>query len=208
MTERSALAARSSGPVAPSTRLGFLKAAVTNFATVAAVAPSSPFLVRAMLRRVDFRSARVVVEFGAGTGAVTREIIRAMRPDARLLAFEVHDGFVQHLRGVLVDPRLTVVHASAEAVVSHLDAHGLDAADAILSALPFTMFPDELKHRILCCAFDALRPGGQWVAYQYNPFVLAPKVRGVFGDVRRSFCPLNVPPAFVMAAKKQVPSGQ
>jgi len=38
------------------------------------------------VRGIDFAHARVIVEFGVGTGCVTREILRRMRPDARLVA--------------------------------------------------------------------------------------------------------------------------
>jgi phospholipid N-methyltransferase len=63
--------------------------------------PSSPFLIKRVLRRIDWGTARVIVEYGAGVGTFTSEILRRMRPDAILIAFETNDDFVRYLRDTL-----------------------------------------------------------------------------------------------------------
>ena len=49
--------------------------ALSDFRTEASVAPSSRYLVRAMLRPLPLEKARVVVELGCGTGAMTRALL-------------------------------------------------------------------------------------------------------------------------------------
>ena len=51
--------------------------------------PSSRFLVNDVLNQVDWDKARVIVEYGPGVGGITAEILRRMRPDARLIAIEI-----------------------------------------------------------------------------------------------------------------------
>ena len=48
--------------------------------SIGAVLPSSPALARVMLAPIDFSTAQAIVEFGPGTGALTREIAARLAP--------------------------------------------------------------------------------------------------------------------------------
>src|SRR5688500_3141626 len=84
------------------------------------IIPCSRFLIRELLEPVDWTRARVVVEYGPGIGNVTREILRRMRPDAKLIAIEMNSEFVSYLRTHFVDNRLQVVRGSAADVAEIL----------------------------------------------------------------------------------------
>src|SRR5579862_6507113 len=77
------------------------------------IIPSSRFLIKQLLQPIDWDKARVIVEYGPGVGGITAEILRRMRPDARLIAIEMNPEFVTFLRKTLVDERFQVVEASA-----------------------------------------------------------------------------------------------
>ena len=77
------------------------------------IIPSSRFLIHDLMRQVDWKRAKVLVEYGPGVGNITTEVLRRMRPDARMVVFETNDDFVEFLRAAIPDPRLTVVHGSA-----------------------------------------------------------------------------------------------
>src|SRR5436190_17578185 len=47
---------------------------------IASVWPSSPVLARATIKQIDWDSVKVVVELGAGTGPITDQIIRRLKP--------------------------------------------------------------------------------------------------------------------------------
>jgi phospholipid N-methyltransferase len=165
------------------------------------VVPSSRFLVDQLLRHIDWRSARVIVEYGPGVGTFTREILRRMRPDARLVAIELNDEFVEHLGAHYRDPRLRVLRGSALEVDVFLRdlAHG--EADAIVSGIPFSTFPISLRERILGKSFEVLRPGGRLLVYQFSRAVL-PHLRETFSDIREEFVPLNILPARIYCCTK------
>ena len=70
----------------PDDRLEFLRGFLTKPKEVGSIIPSSRFLERRIIRCADVSHAKVVVELGPGTGGTTRALLRAMAPDARLVA--------------------------------------------------------------------------------------------------------------------------
>src|SRR5437660_6680606 len=103
----------------PRSSSGFLQTALfaRNFlkypSLVGWMLPSSPFVVSQVLRQVDWQQARVIVEYGPGIGTFTKEILRRMHRDAKLVALEINSEFIRFLRAALPDPRLQLIHASA-----------------------------------------------------------------------------------------------
>jgi phospholipid N-methyltransferase len=166
------------------------------------VVPSSRFLVDQLLRHVDWSSARVIVEYGPGVGTFTGEILRRMRPDAQLIAIELNDEFVDHLGAHYHDSRLHVVRGSAAEVDVFLREFAETEADAIVSGIPFSTFPVELRRRILSKSFAALGPAGRLLIYQFSRAVL-PHLRESFSDIREEFVPLNILPARIYCCTKQ-----
>ncbi len=158
------------------------------------IVPSSRFLIRELLNPVDWKRARVIVEYGPGVGGITTEVLRRMRPDALLIAIEMNPDFVTYLRGALTDPRLRVVEGSAEWVDEILSRFGRHQADYIISGIPFSTIPAPLRERILRNTRAVLAPGGAFLVYQFSTRVLE-DLKRIFGYVGRKFEPLNVLPA-------------
>src|ERR1700683_5710412 len=113
----------------------FLIESIRSFSTTASVLPSSKHLASARLRPIDFERARVIVELGAGTGAVTLEFLQRMRPDTRLYALDINARFIEFLRETISDPRLVPLVGAAEDLGEILREQGLRKGDAIISSL-------------------------------------------------------------------------
>jgi len=158
------------------------------------IIPSSPFLVRRLLERIDWERARVLVEYGPGVGTITREILRRMHPEATLVVLETNDDFVDFLKQSLPDPRLQVIQASAEDVQAELAQLGLPAADHVLAGIPFSTMPAASRERILADTQAALAPKGSLLIYPFSSRVLG-DLRRVFPTVECDFEPLNILPA-------------
>jgi phospholipid N-methyltransferase len=156
--------------------------------------PSSRFLVNHVLGEVDWHEARVFLEYGPGVGTFTTEILRRMRSDAVLIALETNKDFVRFLRGRLRDDRLHVIQGSAADADSALAVLGLRAADYVISGIPYTTMPPELRETILRKTHTVLDQHGAFLVYQFTRAVL-PHLRQVFGSVAEDFEPLNVMPA-------------
>lgn len=186
----------------------FLGALVSQPRSTGAIAPSSPALAEQMVAGLDLPHADVVVEFGPGTGSITRAIERHARPDATVALLEIHEGFAARLREAF--PRFHVFHDSAEHLRQHLQALGKPHADCVVSGLPFAAFPEALQEALLQAAHDGLRPGGRFTTFTYIHARHLPlgrrfyeRLRGRFGQVEIS--PVvwrNLPPAVVYSCSK------
>jgi len=158
------------------------------------IVPSSRFLVRQLLKPIDWSQARVIVEYGPGVGVITSEVLRRMRPDAMLIAIETNSDFVNYLRTSIQDERLRVVEASAEAVDEILRRYGQSNASYVISGIPFSTIPAAVRESILLKTCEVLKPGGSFLVYQFSTHVLR-DLRRIFRYVRRQFEPFNVLPA-------------
>ncbi len=183
------------------TKIEFFKEGIKNLKTVGTLTRSSKYLCQGMIKHVDFDTAKVIVELGAGDGVITEHILKAMRPDAKLLSFEVNESFCDTLREIN-DDRLIVVEDSAENIQYHLEDEGESHIDYVVSAIPFVGLPDELGYDIITKCRDLLKPKGLFIQVHYS--LLAKKLyNNVFGNVDINFVPLNIPPAFVLVSEKQ-----
>jgi len=145
---------------------------------------SSKFLAKKMAEQID--GSAEVVEFGAGTGSVTAEILRRLPENGRLTCFEINPHFCKCLEKIN-DERLTVINDDAKNC-----EHYVDGLDCIVSGLPLTLFAKTKKERILAITSKSKR----YIQLQYTPF-LGKKMKHYFSDVKLKFVPQNFPPAFI-----------
>jgi phospholipid N-methyltransferase len=185
----------------PDHRMAFLQGFLKSPKQVGSIIPSSRFLERRIVRAAEIARASLVVELGPGTGGTTRALLRAMSPDARLLAIEIDPRFVGLLRRT-PDPRLIVHEGSASEIEDALRRHQLPAPDVILSGIPFSTMARSVGEQILRSVYDALEPGGLFVAYQVRDRVEI-LGRRVFGRPQVQTEILNVPPMRVYRWQKQ-----
>jgi len=168
---------------------------IANIRTSGTIIRSSPYLISRLLRSIDFESARTVVQLGIGTGCITRELLRRLHPEARLISIEVNEVFVRDSFRIR-DPRLTVRHACAGSLRRLLDDLGVGQIDHVVSSLPLAIMGPALVERILRVSQAALTPEGSFLQYQYSLSQRAALERR-FADVRVGFTLANIPPAFV-----------
>ncbi|NLO79695.1 MAG: methyltransferase domain-containing protein [Xanthomonadaceae bacterium] len=156
--------------------------------------PSSRILVERLLSRVDWKRAHVIVEYGPGIGTFTEAILERLPADGKLIAIETNRDFVDYLQQELQDPRLHVECGSAADVRDILQRRGLDRVDYVISGIPFSVMPDELRQAILASTHEVLKPDGAFLVYQFSNKVLRDLER-TFGEVERGFVFRNVLPA-------------
>ena len=82
---------------------------------------------------MDLEHAKVIVEYGAADGVMTRRILSKMRPDARLIAIEFNKKLYDELVAAVSDPRMAAVHGDVREIDKILAARGVGQADVIIS---------------------------------------------------------------------------
>ena len=130
-------------------RLLFARAFLRHPLLLGSVIPSSRFLVKGVLDRIDWGRARTIVEYGPGVGTITGEILSRMHAEGTLVAIEMNPEFVRFLRTAYPDRRLRVVEGSAEHINDTLRRLGLAHADYIVSGIPFSTLPAARRENIL-----------------------------------------------------------
>jgi phospholipid N-methyltransferase len=145
----------------------FFVESLKSLSSTASIVPSSRFLTSALLRPVDFKKARVIIELGMGTGVITLELLRRMRPDATLYGIEINPVFVSHLRERVDDRRFVPILAGAERLGSILNQRGIRRADAIVSSLGLTSMGHDQRCSIVQQAAVHLHGDGVLTQYQY-----------------------------------------
>ncbi|MFT4601861.1 MAG: phosphatidylethanolamine/phosphatidyl-N-methylethanolamine N-methyltransferase [Arenicella sp.] len=180
----------------------FLSTFFSERKQVGAVAPSSRFLVKSMCDKIDFKSAKVIIELGPGTGVFTSELLKRANKDTKILTLELNENFYNLLKDKFQDDRLEILYRSADEITQILSERGIDKVDAILSSLPLTVIPKEIKEQIITQSFEALKEDGIYVQYQYS--LSAKKLlENTFGKMKMGFVPVNMPPAFVYLGTKK-----
>lgn len=154
-----------------------------------------------MIKPINFKEAKVIVELGAGDGVMTFEILKHMNPNTHLLCFEINPQFCEILRGIQ-DERFILIEDSAEQLGAHLQRLNMPEADFIISAIPFVALPDELSESIVQGCFKVLKKNGLYIQFHYSTMIKK-MYKKIFGNIDINFVPLNIPPAFVMICEKK-----
>ncbi len=178
----------------------FFKRVLANPIRVGYIVPSSGFLTRQTAKRIDFSKPRVVIELGPGEGCHTRQIVRRMGPDSKLILVELDEQFSNHLKKQFAnDKRVTVVQANALHLVETLKELGISDPDYIVSGIPFSIMNRELRDEVLTSIALSMGPETIFITYQVS---LQISENELFDLSSHKRCLLNVPPIKVMELRK------
>ena len=184
----------------------FFRQYLQNVRTVGAVAPSSKFLARKMANAVDFDKANVIVEYGPGTGAITKELAKRLQGETKLLVIEANHAFYEHLRKQYSDNgSIEIIHDSAANTANLLKARNLPNPDYIVSGLPFAALPGDVSREILETTVKLLGHHGVFVTFQYT-LLKRELFESYFDTLRITREVRNLPPAYVFCCDNmQIP---
>ncbi|HEX3150165.1 MAG TPA: NAD-binding protein [Gemmataceae bacterium] len=176
-----------------------LRKFIAHGTSIASFSPSSKFLARSMIRGIDWVRAKCVVELGAGTGPITRELVKAAQPGTKLVIVERDPDFCRLLREKF--PGHDIVEGDACKLDEILAARGIANADHVISGLPLPSFPQELRDSIIRMSAKVLGATGEFRQITNMPWVYLNLYRNYFRDVSFKLVPLNLPPGGVYFCK-------
>ena len=173
---------------------------------IAAANPSGPHLADALASFVDLRRPGPVLELGAGTGSLTRGLLRAGCPLDRVIALEREPRLAAVLRREF--PGMTVIEGDATQIGKYLQGRA-ERLCAVISSLPVKWFPLEAQAAIVGPCLNLLGPGGRFL--QMTNAFASPLPVDALGIVGEEVCRVwrNLLPAQIWSYSKraEVPDG-
>jgi len=173
--------------------LPFWRALAANPRGVASPFPSSRALARCIAAQVDPTGSDLVLELGAGTGAVTSALLERGIDPNRLLVIEKDAELVKLLRERF--PSIVVEHADALEVIDWLSESQVQLS-AIVSGLPLLNFKYAIRRRLIEQSLQRLHPGAPFIqlSFAWKPPVVGEDswLVGCAGLIVRSMPPATV----------------
>lgn len=145
--------------------VSFAKALLRSPRHVGSIAPSSRRLGERLATVVPEREGAVIVELGAGTGAVTTSIEQHRAPSSTFVAFERDAKLATRLTSR--SPSVHVVAEDARNVRTVLAGFGFEHADAVVSGLPWANFSSADQDVLLTAIAASLTPEGAFTTFAY-----------------------------------------
>ncbi|MFA5947077.1 MAG: rRNA adenine N-6-methyltransferase family protein [Patescibacteria group bacterium] len=181
-------------------KLAFFKTFLKDI-SVASVTPTSKHAVKKLCEKIDFaKPGMVIVEYGAGEGVVSKEMLKRMPADGKLILIEQNPVLADHLRKILADPRVTVFTASAEKVDELLATIGISQVDAMMSSIPFTLLKKHEATTLIAKSAKLLGEKGVFVMFQFNP--RGKKfLKKSFHHIDSGLVLMNIPPLLTWKAR-------
>jgi phospholipid N-methyltransferase len=148
----------------------FLRQFRQQYTTTGSILPSSRSLARALTRPMgQHNGPRRVLEVGPGTGAVTRAIVRRLRPGDRLDIVEINAAFVDVIRRRFHEEldfhrrggQCSIIHGPIQEVA------GEGIYDFLISGIPLNNFAPPLVEEIFGSYRRLLRPEGTLSYFEY-----------------------------------------
>ena len=175
----------------------FAKEAISSIKNIGAIAPSSKFLANNILRHIDFEENQVILEFGAGNGVITKQILKQLPPSSRLISLEINAPFLSHCAGKFSHyANFEIYNHCAIDFDSLLKSLSITKIDHLISSLPLSILPKKDLDVLFRKIPNYLVSNGNFVQYQYslNKYRF---LKNIFDNVRLDFTLGNLPPAFI-----------
>ena len=168
---------------------------------VGAIAPSSKFLAKDLVSQLKKRLTNnnctplKILEIGAGTGPLTKQIIKHLRPKDHLDIVEIHKKFFQIVKTKYRLPNVQAHHSDI------LQFEPNFQYDFIFSSLPYENMPEEVSRRIWekklsFCSDNAYISYFKYLKFRDFKSDFEEKVVEKYGQDKK-FVFLNLPPAKV-----------
>jgi phosphatidylethanolamine/phosphatidyl-N-methylethanolamine N-methyltransferase len=178
----------------------FLKRWMANPLVMGSITPSSDSLGRVIARNVHRGEDEAVVEFGGGTGSITRALLKSGVPASHLFSVEIDTELAAYMRREF--PDVQVLEGDVREIREMLPPRFIGKVGTVVVGIPMVLLPWEVQQIIVDEIFAILPEKRCFLAYTYS--IGAPLKYEKLGlSARRvGFTLANLPPASVWAFRK------
>jgi len=173
----------------------FFKKWLANPLAMASITPSAPSLGRLIARNVRREPDEIVVEYGGGTGPITRALLDSGIPASRLYVIELDPELANYLRTQF--PDVNVIQGDVRNIRQLLPPQYIGKVGTVIVGIPMILIPTEAQKVIVEETFAIMPEGRRFLAYTYSTG--SPMNKGELGIKGRrvGFTLANIPPASV-----------
>ena len=166
-------------------------------AHVGSVCPSSEALTASMISRVPLAEDGLIIDLGAGSGVVSKQLLHSGVSPERIVALELLSGFVENFQRNCPGVALQIADARDLSRVLDKQFSGLHVS-GIISSLPFRVMPSSLVSEILQeVRTVAVKHNAVLVQYSYAWWMRYPLRKYGFHPNSAEIVMKNLPPAKV-----------
>lgn len=167
---------------------------------VGAIAPSSKFLAKDLVSELKHKLSGThcqplnILEIGAGTGSLTKQISKHLRPQDRLDIVEIHKKFYQIVKvKYRYNDNISVYHSD---ILNFQPEHQYDF---IFSSLPYENMPEEItkqiwEKKLSLCSENAFISYFKYLKFRNFKSDFEERVVDRYGQDKKIVM-LNLPPA-------------
>lgn len=171
----------------------FIYEAVMHPSLVGALFPSSKRLAHSLVQHIATSSPGLVVELGAGTGAITTALINNKNLFRHLIVIERSLKLSKHLTQRF--PELNIIHGDARQLQKLIYQYSTTPLQAIVSSLPLRTLSSSIVKKLGTEINQVLMKGGLYIQYTYNlwgkPLCPSPRLK----LIHQQWIWQNLPPA-------------
>ncbi|UQZ36122.1 SAM-dependent methyltransferase [Paenibacillus sp. PK3_47] len=163
--------------------------------------PSSNYLASKVVEEIDFNRANCIVEFGSGTGKITKKILELRKKDTMILIFERNIEFYKLLLYKFKhEHNLKIIHDTAENLERYMRKYNITHIDYIISGIPSESLPLNESTNILYLSQKNMKQDGKFVTVLRN-IRKKELVTQYFHQTNIEHVLFNVPPAYVLSCE-------
>lgn len=168
--------------------LKFFYQSIRHPREIGTIVPTSDYTAELMAKEIE---GQEIVEFGAGTGVITRSILEHLSKNSHLTCFEINEEFCEYLRDryskEIEEKRLRIINESAENLEEYVKN-----PDCIVSAIPLALMEEKEREVFL----EKSKKARKYVQIQYN-FWSTNTYKKYFNEVKIKLSLRNFPPACI-----------
>ncbi len=168
----------------------FIKQSLSHPQQVGAFCASSRPMGFTMTDAIEIEKAGSIVEIGPGDGVFTQVICERKAENADFMAVEINPEFCEVLTERF--PGVKVKNGCASTLGEMLREEGMAPPEAVISALPWSVFPDELQDKLLGGVVEAMAPGGAFSSIAYISGLWLPAARKFRKKLDSTFARVDV----------------
>ncbi len=168
---------------------------------IAYFVPTSKWGINSILNPVNFTKDAVFIEYGPGTGVITKNIINRMTANSTLILIEKNYTFYSYLRDNIHNSNVYIFHDCVTNIKLILEKQNISNIDYIISGIPFSFLHEKQKTTLMRDTYSILNSKGKFIIYQCTSH-MKNKLSETFSLIKSSMVLRNFPPLYIFETMK------